>query len=75
MVRRSDDLDYILQEYSNRCERFPREAFEVVDAHGELVDVEHIKTRRELGSTSGVSEPVSETSDREVYSDSWDYTE
>lgn len=69
MVRRSDDLDYILNEYKDRCDRFPRERFEVVDAYGEVIDADNIKTGRPIGEPSTISESVSEVAGEEVHTD------
>ena len=69
MIRRSEDLDYILAEYNNRCERFPTERFEVVDAQGDRLDVESIASRRGNGEFDNLRNSVSEITREEVYGD------
>lgn len=75
MIRKSEDLEYILAEYNNRCERFPAEKFEVVDAQGDKIDVESIALGRGSEPLARVSEPVSEVTSEEVHGDTWNYSE
>lgn len=75
MIRRSEDLDYILAEYNNRCERFPAERFEIVDAQGDKIDVENITSGRRQGEASDLRSALSEITSEQIYEDTWDNSE
>lgn len=63
------DTETVVEEYHRRCEKFPKERFELVTESGEVVDVKDIEAGRVSEGDSEVRDTLSEDTGGELSSD------